>query len=185
MQTIVRAGVDLAKNVLQVQAVDAQGPVVTNRAIQRSKFLAWCAQLPAGCLVAMEACGGAHQWCRQLLRMGLDARMMAAALVAPYRMQGKSSKNDANDAAAICEATSRPQMRFVPVKTPEYNNGVPGVFKNGIDWLSRSDMNAIFAKRPTGIIGASMGDLARCRLRPPGFPPSGCWEPLCIAVATS
>ena len=119
MQTIVRVGVDLAKNVLQVHAVDAQGRMVTNRAIQRSKFLAWCAQLPAGCLVAMEACGGAHHWCRQLLRIGLDARMMAAALVAPYRMQGKSSKNDANDAAAICEAASRPQMHFVPVKTPE------------------------------------------------------------------
>ena len=56
----------------------------------------------------MEACGGAHHWCRQLLRMGLDARMMAAALVTPYRMQGKGGKNDANDAAAICEAASRP-----------------------------------------------------------------------------
>lgn len=65
----------------------------------------------------MEACGGAHHWCRQLQRMGLDARMMAAALVAPYRMQGKGGKNDANDAAAICEAASRPQMRFVNVKT--------------------------------------------------------------------
>lgn len=117
MQTIVRVGVDLAKNVLQVHAVDAQGRLVTNRAIQRRKFLAWCTQLPAGCLIAMEACGGAHHWCRQLLRMGFDARMMAAALVAPYRMQGKGGKNDANDAAAICEAASRPQMRFVPVKT--------------------------------------------------------------------
>ena len=65
MQTIIRVGVDIAKNVLQVHAVDAQGKVVTNRAIQRSKFLAWCAQLPAGCLVAMEACGGAHHWCIQ------------------------------------------------------------------------------------------------------------------------
>ncbi|WP_304349223.1 IS110 family transposase [Comamonas testosteroni] len=128
MQTIVRVGVDLAKNVLQVHAVDAQGKMVANRAIQRSKFLAWCAQLPAGCLVAMEACGGAHHWCRQLLRMGLDARMMAAALVAPYRMQGKSGKNDANDAAAICEAASRPQMRFVPVKTPQ-QQGIPCVHR--------------------------------------------------------
>ena len=117
MQTIVRVGVDIAKNVLQIHAVDAQGKVVTNRAIQRSKFLAWCAQLPAGCLVAMEACGGAHHWCRQLQGMGFDARMMAAALVTPYRMQGKGGKNDANDAAAICEAASRPQMRFVSVKT--------------------------------------------------------------------
>ena len=117
MQTIVRVGVDIAKNVLQVHAVDARGKVVTNRAIQRNKFLAWCAQLPAGCLVAMEACGGAHHWCRQLLGMGLDARMIAAALVTPYRMQGKGGKNDANDAAAICEAASGPLMRFVCVKT--------------------------------------------------------------------
>lgn len=65
----------------------------------------------------MEACGGAHHWCRQLLNMGLDARMMAAALVAPYRMQGKGGKNDANDAAAICQGASRPQMRVVSVKT--------------------------------------------------------------------
>ena len=89
MQTIVRVGVDLAKNVLQVHAVDSQGKVITNRAIQRSKFLTWCTQLPAGCLVAMEACGGAHHWCRQLRDMGLDARIIAAALVTPYRMQGK------------------------------------------------------------------------------------------------
>lgn len=74
MQTIVRVGVDIAKNVLQIHAVDAQGKVVTNRAIQRSKFLAWCAQLPARCLVAMEACGDAHHWCRQLQGMGFDAR---------------------------------------------------------------------------------------------------------------
>lgn len=60
MQAIVRIGVDIVKNVLQVHAVNAQGQVVTNRAIQRNKFSAWCTQLPAGCLVAMEACGGAH-----------------------------------------------------------------------------------------------------------------------------
>lgn len=92
MQTIARVGVDIAKNVLQVHAVDARGNVVTNRAIQRNKFLAWCAQLPAGCLVAMEACGGAHHWCRQLQSMGFDARMIAAALVTPYRMQGKAAR---------------------------------------------------------------------------------------------
>ena len=98
----------IAKNVLQVHAVDAQGKVITNRVIQRKKFLAWCTQSPAGCMVATEACGGARRWCRQLLRIGLDARMVAAALVSPYRMQGKGGKNDANDAAVICEAASRP-----------------------------------------------------------------------------
>ncbi|WP_084151284.1 IS110 family transposase [Azohydromonas australica] len=114
---IVRVGVDLAKHVLQVHAVDAQGRVVVNKALQREKFLPWCAQLPPGCLIAMEACGGSHHWARRLKSMGLDARIIAAHFVAPYRMQGKSGKNDANDAAAVCEAASRPSMRFVPVKS--------------------------------------------------------------------
>jgi transposase len=65
----------------------------------------------------MEASSSAHHWARQLIAMGLDARIIAAHLVAPYRMQGKGGKNDANDAAAICEAASRPQMHFVPVKS--------------------------------------------------------------------
>ena len=117
MTKIIRVGVDLAKNVIQVHAVDAAGKVVTSRLLKREKFLLWCAELPAGCLVAMEACGGAHHWCRKLRERGLDARMIAAALVAPYRIQGKSGKNDANDAAAVCEAASRPHMNFVPPKT--------------------------------------------------------------------
>jgi len=117
MSNITRVGVDLAKNLIQVHAVDAAGKVVTNRALKREKFLVWCAALPAGCLVAMEACGGAHHWCRKLRESGLDARMIPAQFVAPYRIQGKSGKNDANDAAAVCEAASRPHMNFVPPKT--------------------------------------------------------------------
>ena len=65
----------------------------------------------------MEVSSGAHHWCRKLMAMGLDARIIPAQLVLPYRMQGKGGKNDANDAAAICEAASRPQMHFVTVKT--------------------------------------------------------------------
>ena len=117
MSEITRVGVDLAKHVIQVHAVDAAGKVVTNRALSRERFLPWCAQLPAGCLIAMEASSGAHHWARKLKGMGLDARIIAAHLVSPYRMQGKGGKNDANDAAAICEAASRPTMRFVPIKT--------------------------------------------------------------------
>ena len=117
MSNITRVGVDLAKNLIQVHAVDAAGKVVTNRALKREKFLVWCADLPAGCLVAMEACSGAHHWCRQLRERGFDARMIPAQFVAPYRIQGKSGKNDANDAAAVCEAASRPHMNFVPPKT--------------------------------------------------------------------
>ncbi|MFZ2737586.1 MAG: IS110 family transposase [Burkholderiaceae bacterium] len=119
MQEITRVGVDLAKRVIQVLAVNAAGLRVTGRALPREKFLPWCAQLPAGCLVAMEASSSAHHWARKLIAMGLDARIIAAHLVAPYRIQGKSGKNDANDAAAICEAASRPQMHFVSVKSVE------------------------------------------------------------------
>lgn len=119
MNEITRVGVDLAKRVIQVSAVNASGQRVTARALPRQKFLAWCAQLPPGCIVAMEASSSAHHWARKLIAMGLDARIIAAHLVAPYRLQGKSGKNDANDAAAICEAAGRPQMHFVPVKSVE------------------------------------------------------------------
>jgi len=119
MLLVVRVGVDLAKNLIQVHAVDAAGKRLVSRALKREQFIAWCEQLPKGCLVAMEACSGAHHWARKLRAMGLDARLIAAHFVTPYRMEGRSGKNDATDAAAICEAASRPSMRFVPVKTVE------------------------------------------------------------------
>lgn len=119
MSEITRVGADLAKAVIQVHAVDVAGKVITNRPLARDKFLAWCAQLPAGCVIAMEASSSAHHWARKLVALGFDARIIAAHLVAPYRLQGKGGKNDANDAAAICEAASRPQMHFVPIKTIE------------------------------------------------------------------
>ena len=116
---IVRVGVDIAKRVIQVHAVDGAGRVVAAKALAREKFTAWCAQLPAGCVIAMEACGGAHHWARRLGGMGFDARLIPGHFVGPYRMQGRSGKNDANDAAAVCEAASRPSMRYVPVKTAQ------------------------------------------------------------------
>lgn len=117
---IVRVGADIAKQVIHVHAVDAAGKRVVARALKRDQFLPWCQQhLPAGCVVAMEACSGAHHWARRLLSMGFAARLIAPHLVTPYRMEGKGGKNDASDAAAICEAASRPQMRFVPVKTAQ------------------------------------------------------------------
>jgi transposase len=115
----VRVGVDLAKRVIQVQGVDGAGNVLTNRPLTRDKFIAWCAQLPEGCIVAMETSSSAHHWARKLTALGLDARIIAAQLVSPYRRQGASGKNDANDAAAICEAAGRPQMHFVPMKSIE------------------------------------------------------------------
>jgi transposase len=118
-EVAVRVGVDLAKHVIQVHAVDAGGRVITIRALARDKFIEWCVRLPAGCVVAMEASSSAHHWARKLVSLGLDARIISAQLVSPYRSQGASGKNDANDAAAICEAASRPHMRFIPVKSIE------------------------------------------------------------------
>ena len=117
MSKITRVGVDLAKRVIQIHAVDEHDKLVTNKALPRDRFLAWCSELPSGCVIAMEACSAAHHWTRKLQAMGFDVRMMAAHLVSPYRLQGKSGKNDANDAQAVCEAASRPSMRFVPVKS--------------------------------------------------------------------
>ena len=119
LKLIARAGVDLAKRVIQVHAVDAAGQRVVSRALKREQFMEWCVQLPAGCVVAMEACSSAHHWGRKLRALGIDARLIAANFVSPYRMEGKSGKNDATDAAAICEAASRPSMRFVPIKSCE------------------------------------------------------------------
>jgi transposase len=115
----VRVGVDLAKRVIQVHAVDAHERMLTSRLLRRDQFIAWCARLPAGCVVVMEASSGAHHWCRKLRALGLDARIVSAQLAAPYRQEGRSGKNDANDAAAVCEAGGRPRMRFVPVKSVE------------------------------------------------------------------
>ena len=116
---IARVGADLAKRVFHVHAVDGAGRGVCRRWLPREKFLPWCARLPAGCVVAMEMSSGAHHFARRLQALGLQPRLMSAQLVAPYRSEGATGKNDANDAAAICEAASRPKMRFVPVKSVE------------------------------------------------------------------
>lgn len=118
-EQIARVGVDLAKQVIHVHAVAADGRVLVSRPLARERFLGWCEKLPAGCVVAMEACSGAHHWARCLRTRGLDARLVSAGFTAAYRLQGRHGKNDANDAAAICEAASRPRMRFVPIKTTE------------------------------------------------------------------
>lgn len=116
---VVRVGVDLAKRVIQVHAVDAAGRVAAARSLPRQRFADWCAGLPQGCVVAMEACSGAHHWARRLRGMGLEVKLIAGHFVSPYRMEGRSGKNDANDAAAICEAAGRPTMRFVPIKAAQ------------------------------------------------------------------
>ena len=117
MDKIARVGVDLAKNVMQVHAVDCAEHVVVRKAITRERFVDWFANLEP-CLVAMEACTAAHFWARKLRSLGHDVRLIPPQFVAPYRKGGVHVKNDAVDAEAICEAASRPHMRFVPIKSP-------------------------------------------------------------------
>jgi transposase len=114
--TIITVGIDLAKNVFSLHGVDGRGRVVLRRTVRRDQLCDAVAKLPA-CVVAMEACSGAHHWARQFMTFGHTVRLIAPHLVTPYRMSGKRGKNDAADAAAICEAATRPNMRFVPVKS--------------------------------------------------------------------
>lgn len=115
MTKISTIGVDLAKNVFQVHGVDASGTVVLRRQLRRGAVEKFFAQLPP-CLVGMEACGSAHHWARVIGRYGHEVKLMAPAYVKPYV---KRNKNDGRDAEGICEAVTRPTMRFVPVKSVE------------------------------------------------------------------
>ncbi len=112
---ITTVGLDLAKRVFQVHAVDAAGQVVVRKALRRAQVLPFFAKLPP-CLVGMEACGTSHHWARELIGLGHEVRLMPPAYVKPYVKRGKT---DAADAEAICEAVTRPTMRFVPVKSRE------------------------------------------------------------------
>jgi transposase len=112
---ITTIGLDLAKNVFQVHGVDEQGKAVLRKQLRRNQVAEFFANLPA-CLVGMEACGSAHHWARKLEQLGHTVKLMAPQFVKPYV---KTNKNDAADAEAICEAVSRPQMRFVPIKNVE------------------------------------------------------------------
>ena len=112
---IVRIGLDLAKYVFEIHGVDAHGKTVLRKTLRRHAVPAFFANLPP-CLVGMEASNGAHFWAKALSELGHDVRLISPQFVAPYV---KSNKNDRNDAEAICEAVSRPNMRFVPVKSAE------------------------------------------------------------------
>lgn len=108
-------GIDLAKKVFQVHGVDESGEVVLRRKLSRTKLLPFLANLPA-CVIGLEACGGAHYWAREMSKLGHEVRLMSPQYVKPYV---KTNKNDYNDAEGICEAVSRPNMRFVAVKSVE------------------------------------------------------------------
>jgi transposase len=115
MQTVTTIGLDIAKSIFQVHGVDAAGQVVIRRQIKRRYVLAFFQKLPP-CLVGIEACASAHHWSRELQALGHTVRLMPPAYVKPYV---KRHKNDATDAEAICEAVTRPNMRFVATKTEE------------------------------------------------------------------
>jgi transposase len=108
-------GIDLAKSVLQVHGVDARGNAVVRKQLKRDQVLPFFGNL-AACRIGMEACGSAHYWARKLEKLGHSVKLMAPQFVKPYV---KTNKNDAADAEAICEAVSRPNMRFVPIKNGE------------------------------------------------------------------
>src|ERR1700723_4049823 len=115
MQTVTTIGLDIAKSVFQVHGVHAGGQVIVRRQLKRSYVLTFFQKL-SPCLVGIEACGSAHHWSRELQALGHTVRLIPPAYVKPYV---KRQKNDAADAEAICEAVTRPNMRFVATKTAE------------------------------------------------------------------
>ena len=112
---ITTIGIDLAKSVFQLHGVDADGEVVLRKKLRRSSVLDFLRDLPT-CLIGLEACATSHFWAREIGALGHEVRLIPPAYVKPYV---KRQKNDAADAEAICEAVTRPNMRFVPVKSAE------------------------------------------------------------------
>jgi len=142
---ITTTGLDLAKSIFQVHGVVASGEVVVRKALRRAQVLPFFAKLPR-CLVGIEACGTSHHWARELIDLGHDVRLMPPAYVKPYLKRGKT---DAADAEAICEAVTRPTMRFVPVKSPEQQAA-----------LSMHRTRALLVKQRTQLVNMMRGLLA-------------------------
>jgi transposase len=145
MQTITTIGLDIAKSVFQVHSIDAGGNVIFRRQLKRRHVLAFFEKLPP-CLVGIEACASAHHWSRELQALGHTVRLMPPAYVKPYV---KRHKNDATDAEAICEAVSRPNMRFVATKTPEQQS-----------CLTLHRTRHLFIRQQTSVINAIRAHLA-------------------------
>ena len=145
MQTVTTIGLDIAKSVFQVHGVDAAGQVVIRRQLKRRYVLTFFEKLPP-CLVGIEACASSHHWSRELQALGHTVRLMPPAYVKPYV---KRQKNDATDAEAICEAVSRPNMRFVETKTAEQQSCL---------MLHRT--RHLFIRQQTAVINAIRAQLA-------------------------
>ncbi len=145
MKEVTTIGVDLAKSVFQVHGIDAAGSVVIRRQLRRSQVLAFFEKL-SPCLVGMEACATSHHWARELAKLGHEVRLMPPRYVKPYV---KRNKNDMADAEAICEAVTRPTMRFVEIKTPD---------QQAVLMLHRT--RQLFVRQRTTLINAFRAHLA-------------------------
>ena len=145
MNEVTTIGLDLAKNVFQVHGVDASGRAVVRRQLRRSQVVPFF-EKQAACLVGIEACATSHHWAREIAKFGHDVRLMPARYVKPYV---KRNKNDAADAEAICEAVTRPTMRFVEVKTEE---------QQSVLMLHRT--RQLFVRQRTTLINAIRAHLA-------------------------
>jgi transposase len=140
-------GIDLAKNVFSLHGVDDRGKTVVHRVLRRRQLLPFMAQLPA-CRVGMEACGSAHYWAREISKCGHEVRLMSPRFVRPYV---KSNKNDSKDAEAICEAVSRPSMRFVAVKS-----------RGQQDMMALHRVRSLLIRERTALMNEMRGLLAEC-----------------------
>src|SRR5260370_31441415 len=145
MQAVSTIGLDIAKSLFQVHGIDAAGQVVIRRQLKRRYLLAFFEKLPP-CLIGMEACASSHHWSRELQALGHTVRLMPPAYVKPYV---KRHKNDATDAEAICEAVTRPNMRFVATKTPEQKS-----------CLTLHLTRHLFIRQQTSVINAIRAHLA-------------------------
>jgi hypothetical protein len=154
-------GVDLAKNVFQVHGVDSAGKVVITRQLRRKQVIDFFSKIPP-CLVGMEACGTAHHWAREVSKLGHTVRLMPPSYVKGYV---KRSKNDAADAAAICEAVTRPSMRFVPIKSADQQALL--MLHRTRDLLIRQRTQLINALRAHlaefGLVAATGREVSPCR----------------------
>jgi transposase len=145
MQAITTLGLDIAKSVFQVHGIDAAGNVIIRRQLKRRNVLAFFQKLPP-CLVGIEACASSHHWSRELQALGHTVRLMPPAYVKPYV---KRHKNDATHAEAICEAVTRPNMRFVATKAPEQQR-----------CLTLHRTRHLFIRQQTSVINAIRAHLA-------------------------
>ncbi len=145
MEQVSTIGLDIAKNVFQVHGIDETGEVIVRRQLRRRQVLAFFGRL-SPCLIGMEACATSHHWARELEKLGHEVRLMPPRYVKPYV---KRNKNDAADAEAICEAVTRPTMRFVPIKTCE---------QQSVLMLHRT--RQLFVRQRTTLINAIRAHLA-------------------------